>query len=99
MRKVLAGVLLLVQFMDEGQAHDWLPQTCCRGHDCYPVQFGSDEVSIVPGGYYINPDHFTIPFEDSRIRHGNPTDHFYICRNGRLKINPPKCLFPPEPMF
>ena len=97
MRPLLA--LLVFGLSTSAQAHSWLPDDCCHGRDCYPVKYDAGEVKIVPGGYYIRPDNFTMPFTDARVRHGNPTNDFYICRNWKVKTNPPKCLFPPESMF
>lgn len=96
---VIASIVFVLVVLSQGVhpagAHEWFPQTCCHDQDCYEALPG--EVSVVPGGYRVQPDNIVIPFNDYKIYHDNPTPTFFICRTGKLVTNSPKCLFPPQP--
>lgn len=76
------------------EAHEWFPQDCCHEQDCYKTKLG-DEITILEDGYWV--DSKLIPFSDPKIRLGNPTNDFFICRSGKVRQNTAKCIFPPGP--
>lgn len=92
---IIAVLWFLLWLIMPARAHEWLPDECCHGQDCYEAVLG--EVSFVLGGYHIMPDDIVIPFGDARLRYSNPTPVFFICRNYKKMTNAPKCLFPPQP--
>lgn len=75
------------------EAHEWFPQECCEDRDCYKAIAG--EVSVGPGGYYVLPDGTLISPIDPKVRFGNLTTDFYVCRSYKKMTNPVKCIFPP----
>lgn len=73
---LIISALFLAQGVLPASAHSWFPQDCCHDQDCYEALPG--EVSVVPGGYKVQPDDIIIPFNDYKVHRDNPTPTFFI---------------------
>lgn len=75
---VWAGVLLfLAAWSLPARAHDWYPQSCCSGQDCYPMSW--DEIDVTPDGYVVKSTGELIPFGLERLTPPEGGGMFHRC--------------------
>lgn len=91
---VLAFAFYIVMFARPVHGHEWLPDSCCHGRDCWPIE--DNEVEWGDGVFIIKATGQTIPFNAPEVKWGeNPTSKFYRCTQNAIPSLYTHCLFPP----
>ena len=59
------GLIFWVILTSPAMPHEWYPNDCCSGQDCFPQPGG---VTATQGGWRIESSGEVVPYDDLRIR-------------------------------